>query len=201
MATGYTLEQESAVRYAIERGAVVVAASGNSGNSSKDGFEYLANCPGAIVVTAFDYQLNGYAMNSRGAYVGVAAPGVRMPAVALTGQRGFGTGTSDATALTSGAIALVWSKYPHLTNRQVVARLLATARDLGAPGKDDEFGYGGIRPYQAITTEVPADAPNPIFDRLPAATPTPSTAPDATDPPGKKAASGGMSLSPVIMRI
>jgi hypothetical protein len=53
----------------------------------------------------------------------------------------------------------------------VVARLLATARDVGVPGRDDVFGYGVIRPYQAITENVPAEAPNPIFDRLPAQAP------------------------------
>ena len=131
-----------------------------------------ANCSGVVAVTAFDYRLNGVperqgplrgGRRPRGAYA-EGEPGR---------PTGLSSGTSNATALTSGAIALVWSKYPQLTNRQVVARLLATTRDLGAPGSDDEFGYGGIRPYQAITTEVPADAPNPIFDRLPAATPRP----------------------------
>jgi type VII secretion-associated serine protease mycosin len=174
---------QSGVRYALEHGAVIVAGAGNSPAVSERGFTRPANCPGVIPVGAIDHRLQVWALSARGAFLGVAAPGVNMPTVNLDGEKGTSNGTSDAAALTSGAIALVWSKYPHLTNRQVVARLLATARDLGAPGKDDLYGYGGIRPYQAITTDVPADAPNPIFDRLPAASPAPAASPSPTGSP------------------
>lgn len=167
-------EDAEAVRYALDHGAVVVAGPGNDGPNGPG--LAPADCPGAVAVGAFDYQLHVWSGSQQGAYLSFAAPGVHMPTTNLKRQRFFSTGTSDSTALTSGAIALVWSKYPQLTARQVVARVLATALDLGPPGRDDGFGYGAVRPYQAMTSDVPADAPNPIFDAAkPAASTTTST--------------------------
>ena len=119
-------------------------------------------------------------MSDRGPYVSLTAPGVHIQGMTLARQRAHSDGSSAAAALTSGAIALVWSKYPQLTNRQVVARVLATARDLGTPGKDDLYWYGGIRPYQAITTDVSANAPNPVFDQLATAATSGASDPAAT---------------------
>ena len=144
-------EDQAAVRYAIERGAVVVAGSGNQGIFSERGVGHPANCLGVLSAAAIDNQLRVWKQSNRGPFVGVAAPGVHMQSITLAGKRSHGEGTSASAALTSGVIALVWSKYPELTNRQVVARVLATTRDLGAPGRDDVFGYGGVRPYPAVT--------------------------------------------------
>jgi subtilisin family serine protease len=160
-------DDQAAVLYAFDHGAVVVTAAGNDGATTERGIGRPTDCLGVLNVTAIDNQLRVWAKADRGAFVSVAAPGVHIQAVTLARERAHSDGTSDSAALTSGAIALVWSKYPQLTNRQVVARLLATTRDLGAPGKDDLYGYGGIRPYQAITTDVPTTAANPIFDQLP----------------------------------
>jgi subtilisin family serine protease len=182
-------DDQAAVRYAIDHGAVVVTAAGNDGATSEHGIGRPMNCLGVLAVSAIDNQLQVWSKSDRGPFVSVAAPGVHIRDVTLARQRAHADGTSDSAALTSGAIALVWSKYPQLTNRQVVARLLATTRDLGAPGKDDLFGYGGVRPYQAVTTDVPADAANPIFDQLPAASPS-SAGTGATASPTSTAAAG-----------
>lgn len=57
---------------------------------------------------------------------------------------GYGTysGTSMAAPVVSGAAAVVKSKAPNLTARQVVDILLRTATDLGAPGTDPVYGRG-----------------------------------------------------------
>jgi type VII secretion-associated serine protease mycosin len=196
-------DAQAAVRYAIQHGAVVVTAAGNYGGYHETPVGSPANCLGALDVAAIDNRLQAWNMSARGPYVGVAAPGVNMQSMDLLGRKSHSTGTSDASALTSAVIALVWSKYPQLTNRQVVARLLATTRDLGAPGRDDVFGYGAVRPYLGITTDVPTDAPNPIFDRLPAAAVTSSpavpalTAPESQPPRYPKIA--GVSLMALLI--
>jgi len=161
-------DEAAAVRYTLGHGAVVVAASGNEGSHSVRGYA-PADCPGVLAVGAVDMDLNVWGRSNQGPYLGASAPGVHIPGPNLARSMGMSNGTSAACALTSAAVALVWSRYPKLTNRQVVARLLATARDEGPPGRDDAFGYGVIRPYQAITTDVPADAPNPVFDAAMAA--------------------------------
>jgi autotransporter-associated beta strand protein len=54
----------------------------------------------------------------------------------------YGTGTSFAAPLVSGAAALVWEKFPYFSNDLVRQTLLGTASDLGAAGPDEVFGYG-----------------------------------------------------------
>ncbi|ADV67017.1 S8 family serine peptidase [Deinococcus maricopensis] len=60
-------------------------------------------------------------------------------------------GTSMATPHVSAAAAVVWAAKPTLTNTQLLSLLTSTAKDLGAAGKDDNFGYGLVDPYKAIT--------------------------------------------------
>jgi hypothetical protein len=184
-------DDQAAVRYAIDHNAIVVTGSGNEGAHTQRGIGRPTNCLGVLNVAALDNQLRAWSRSSQGPFVGLAAPGVHILTTDLTGATGWTNGTSDSSALTSGVIALVWSKYPQLTNRQVLARILATARDLGAPGKDDVYGYGAVRPYQAITAQVPADAPNPIFDQLPAVAPTASAGSSGSSPGGPSGTSSG----------
>ncbi|WP_291429732.1 S8 family serine peptidase [Deinococcus sp.] len=60
-------------------------------------------------------------------------------------------GTSMATPHVSAAAAVVWAAKPNLTNTGLLSLLTGTARDLGTAGKDDNFGYGLVDPYKAIT--------------------------------------------------
>ena len=169
----------AAVGYAIAHGAVVVASMGNEGEAVSAQGVTPAGCPGVLAVSAFDGQLRFWSGSNYGPPVTVAAPGVHMTTIGLNRVRGFADGTSASTALVSASLALVWSKFPQLTNRQVVARLLATAKDLGTPGRDDDFGYGAVRPYHAIVDTVPADAPNPVFDAVSAGSAGPAATPSS----------------------
>jgi subtilisin family serine protease len=172
---------QDAVAYAVRKGAVVVASTGNEGNLGNQSL-YPANCRGALSVGAVDLGRHIWPKSQRQSYVDVAAPGVHMRAVDSGGGHGYSDGTSDAAALVSGAIALVWSRYPQLTNRQVVARVLATLKDdADQPGRDNATGGGIVRPYPAITQRIPANAPNPVFDEL-AALPSPGGTPTASRP-------------------
>lgn len=174
-----------AVAYAIDKGAVLVASSGNEGAIDGGEQRVPVNCPGVLGVGAVDSDARPWVKTQVSPNCDVAAPGVRMRTLDVDGRRAFTNGTSNASALVSGAVALVWSKDPSLTNRQVVARLLATARDAAEPGRDDRTGYGIVRPYQAITTDVPPDAPNPVFDEITgaaAATGSTAAAAPAADP-------------------
>jgi subtilisin family serine protease len=106
-----------------------------------------------------------------------------------------GTGTSAATAIVAGAAALVRSRYPKLSAKEVIHRLTATATDKGDPGRDDEYGYGVLNLVAALTADVP-----PLTTTATAspsatpASPTPPAAPpatvEATAPPAQQRASG-----------
>ena len=72
----------------------------------------------------------------------LAAPGVDIIIPDLGGGRRTASGTSFAAPHVSGAAAVLKSAFPNMSPRQVAALLLATARDLGAPGVDDIYGRG-----------------------------------------------------------
>jgi subtilisin family serine protease len=77
-----------------------------------------------------------------------------------------GSGTSASAALTSGAIALIRSKNPHMPARTVMQRLIGTAKPLGGRGWNSRTGYGAIQITSAMNPErypVPANAPNPVY--------------------------------------
>ena len=45
---------------------------------------------------------------------------------------------------------------------EVINRIIRTAKDRGAPGRDSEYGYGQVDPTAALTAEVPAVVNNPL---------------------------------------
>ncbi|KGM53129.1 hypothetical protein N800_09775 [Lysobacter daejeonensis GH1-9] len=58
-------------------------------------------------------------------------------------------GTSMATPHVSGVAALVWSAKPTATNADVRSAMESTALDLGAAGRDNNFGYGLVQAFDA----------------------------------------------------
>ncbi|HCU50753.1 MAG TPA: type VII secretion-associated serine protease, partial [Micromonosporaceae bacterium] len=77
--------------------------------------------------------------------------------------------TSDATAIVAGAAALIRAKFPQLKASEVVRRLTATAVDKGAPGRDNEYGYGVLNLVAALTADLPVAT---SAAATPASTPT-----------------------------
>jgi subtilisin family serine protease len=58
-------------------------------------------------------------------------------------------GTSMATPHVSAVAALVWSHFPNCTQADVRNALAASARDLGAKGRDEKYGYGLVQAQAA----------------------------------------------------
>jgi subtilisin family serine protease len=59
-------------------------------------------------------------------------------------------GTSMATPHISAVAALLWSYDPSLTNVEIRNAMNATAKDLGAAGRDVHYGYGLVQAYEAL---------------------------------------------------
>ena len=130
---------ELACAAARARDMVLVAAAGNNGPGAPWG--YPAAYDEVIAVTATDADDRLMPQANRGAYVYVAAPGVDMVAP-VGGGTDLVTGTSFAAAIVSGAIANLVNVKPGVSAEWIEANLAATAGDLGAAGRDSEFGYG-----------------------------------------------------------
>ena len=138
------------------KGMVLVAAAGNEGPQARPA--YPAAYPEVIAVTATDADDKLLNVANHGSYVAVAAPGVDIFVAAPGGGYEFTTGTSIATAHVSGLAALLIARNPSLTPDAVQSVLMKTAKDLGAPGRDDEFGAGLVDAYEAVLTQAPATA-------------------------------------------
>lgn len=159
--------EQEAVYHALSKGAVLLAAAGNNGQDTggdANAVEEPGVCLGVVSVGAVDITGTAAPFSSRHRYLTMTAPGVNIPSLSrVPGSAYAGNGTSQATAIASAVFALVWSKYPKLTNRQLVARVLATLDGRRAE-RDPAYGYGSIDAYRAVTADVPLDAPNPVFD-------------------------------------
>ncbi|QZN99414.1 S8 family serine peptidase [Chenggangzhangella methanolivorans] len=122
------------------KGAIYVAAAGNAGPSSPP--LYPAADPNVIAVTAVDARNDLLPVANRGPHLSVAAPGVDVLVAAPGGGYGYLSGTSMASAEVAGLVALMVEAKPGLAAWQARAALVGSARDLGAPGPDAEFGAG-----------------------------------------------------------
>jgi hypothetical protein len=155
---------QDAVAYAIQKDVVVIASAGDDGDVTNSS-EFPGNCAGVLAVGAVDYRFKPWTKTQRQPYVSVAAPGVAVGGVLKDGRwHSSPGGTSGAAALTSAAVALVRSKFPDMSAREVVQRIIASARDVGPKGKDNQTGYGLIRPSHALVDNVPKNSPNPVFE-------------------------------------
>jgi subtilisin family serine protease len=136
------------------KGIVLVAASGNAGPKSPP--LYPAAYPKVIAVSGTDAQDRLFAASNRGDYIAVAAPGenIFLPAPDETYQ--LRSGTSFSAAFVSGIAALLLERNPALKGDDVRVILMQTARDLGAPGRDDLFGAGEADAYAAVMAVTPA---------------------------------------------
>ncbi|MEV4707921.1 type VII secretion-associated serine protease mycosin [Actinoplanes sp. NPDC049316] len=148
-----------AIRAARARDIVVVAGAGNEGDLGDD---FPGKYPEVLTVGAVDRKGRIADFSITGPQVDLTAPGVDIASLDIRGS-GYhlASGTSDATAIVSGAAALIRAKYPELSAAEVVHRLTATATDAGKPGRDDTYGYGRLNLLKALTADVPAAAPSP----------------------------------------
>ena len=139
---------------ARKKGIVLVAAAGNEG--AKSAPLYPAADPNVIAVSATDADDQILEQSNRGNHIAIAAPGSQIMVAIPDGGYEMSSGTSHAAAEVSGIVALMLERKPGMTPDQARATLLATAKDIGAPGRDPLFGAGLADAYAAITA---GDAP------------------------------------------
>jgi serine protease len=167
---------KDAIIYAIGKGAVVAAAAGNSGDSGSPRFwpaAYAASIEGLLAVAAVDYNFNRAYYSNSNDYVEIAAPGGDV--TADVNQDGYGDGilqqtidqqlvsqgifnqfayvffegTSMAAPHVSGLAALLMKQ--GVTEPKAVEWAIEHfATDVGAPGRDNDTGFGVINPRNTL---------------------------------------------------
>src|SRR6202047_3165747 len=112
---------------------------------------YPAANANVIAVSATDAQDKLFAASNRGGYIAISAPGVEIFLPAPDEKYQMSSGTSFSAAYISGLAALVLERNPALKPNEVRAVLMKTARDLGPPGRDDQFGAGEADAFAAVS--------------------------------------------------
>jgi hypothetical protein len=131
---------EAAVRRAISRGMLIVAAVGNDGPSAPP--LYPAAYADVVGVTAVNGRGRVLPESGRGPQVDFAAPGADM-AAAGPGQGYVNVrGSSFAAPLVAGLLSGRLSRPDRAGAEAAVAALARTATDAGAPGRDPVYGVG-----------------------------------------------------------
>ena len=123
----------------LSNGKAIVAAVGNEGPAAPPMFP--AAYVGVIAVTAIDREQNVYRWANRGNQVAFAAQGVSVTTARASGGFGRESGTSMASPVVAAFLSCelqnnktnLADAFKHLTEQAI---------DLGAPGRDDIFGYG-----------------------------------------------------------
>lgn len=170
----FSQAEQDAVRYAWQKGSLIVAAAGNYG-PCQDCIAYPAKLSEVIAATCTDrfeafchWEYLGvpgvakqecpeslpkevlarclFGASSTGPESELAAPGKSILGACFAGDEHYcrASGTSFSSPYVAGVAALTWSQRPTLTNCQLREILTSSAADLGAPGRDAEFGFGRV---------------------------------------------------------
>jgi thermitase len=131
----------NAVRYAQDRGAVVVASAGNVPTGQP---VYPAAYPGVVAVTALDADGALWNKSNYGDFAFLAAPGRAHFPVGHKGPPGAYAGTSISSAFTARALSLYFAANPKASAKDAVTALRNALTDAGPTGKDNKYGYGAL---------------------------------------------------------
>ncbi len=143
---------EGALSRAVAAGVVFSIAAGNESLANPDyPAEYAIDrrYVGSIIAVGAT-QTDGKTLSTYSNMAGTAAsefvvaPGDDLITNCNSTSCFRGSGTSFATPVVSGALALLLQAFPNLTGKQAIALLIQTADDLGAPGVDPVYGNGII---------------------------------------------------------
>ncbi|AKK29127.1 type VII secretion-associated serine protease mycosin [Mycobacterium sp. EPa45] len=176
----------AALSYAVDvKDSVVVVAAGNVGGDGQCPGQNTTAAPTEIASPAWydDYVLAVASVSARGApsefslhgpWVDVAAPGENVVSLDPDGDgvidamptpagQSAMSGTSYAAPVVAGLVALVRSRFPRLSARQVMTRIETTAHH-PADGWNATVGNGVVDPMAALSDQTaapPQPAPRP----------------------------------------
>ena len=162
-----------ALNYAVSKGAFIAIANGNSfedGNDPSYPAVYANQINGVMSVAATNRAEKRAYYSTTGAYTEIAAPGgdahegnfiyqasisqiestssVTFPRIDHYFEQGF-SGTSMASPHVAGIAALLVSR--GITNPATIEAILRqSAKDIGTAGRDTEFGFGLVQPFNAL---------------------------------------------------
>ena len=162
---GYSSYEQDIITYAsINKNAIVVVAAGNNGSNE---VSYPAGYNYALAIAATNSISDVIANFSNYNYrVDLCAPGVSIYNTAYSQSYSSPSGTSMATPITSGGVALVLAKYPSYTGLQAGQRIVATTDNIYSVNSSSYanlLGTGRLNLYNAVTSTVAAQGESVVF--------------------------------------
>ncbi|PHJ25889.1 subtilisin sub11 [Cystoisospora suis] len=162
---------QQAVERARAAGMIFVAAAGNyNGNNDNDKDPvFPASYPldNIISVAAITRAGSLASFSSYGrSQVDIAAPGAQIMSASLSGTYRTVEGTSFAVPFVTGAVALVWSRFPHLHYREIIDRILRNTKH--NPQLQGYIATAGVLDvWKALTnggSSLPAEPSPPLYN-------------------------------------
>lgn len=152
---------DEAFLYAAEKEVVIVAASGNRSQGT-DEVGAPATIPGVLTVAGVDESGQvSWDASTQGITIGVAAPAEGLVGVNANGTTVAWAGSSGATPIVSGLVALVRAAHPDLDAANVINRVISTATPAGDTAT---YGYGLVNAAGAVSADVATVTSNPLGD-------------------------------------
>lgn len=148
-----TTTLDAAIDYAVNHGAVIVAAAGNDQAAQ---LTWPAADPRVISVGAVDAAGQQVTFSNSGPQLQMTAPGYGVQTAWLDGQRVTVNGTSASAPIVAGAIAAVMSENTGLSAQQAWEVLQKTASDSGPAGADANYGNGILNLGWAMNRNNPS---------------------------------------------
>ena len=142
----YIFTIDSAAQYLRSKGGTLVVAAGNDGADQSANPDFAS----LLVVGATEFSNTRAIWSSYGLPIDIAAPGESILTTTMGGGYGAASGTSLATPLVSGAVALIKSLNRKLTPVEVEEFLLSSATPLGGSSNHIEFGHGLLNVAAAV---------------------------------------------------
>lgn len=129
------------------KGISIICAAGNEGEMGENTIGYPANFPETVAVSAVDINRNIADFSSRGKAAEISAAGIDIYSTYLNGGYATLSGTSMATPIITGAVAILISKGRlrygrRLTPDEIRLLLNIYTENIHSIGRDKSYGYG-----------------------------------------------------------
>ena len=165
-----------AIKYATQNGAIVIASTGNDGNTT---LYYPGAYSEVIGVGSVKKSMERSSFSHRNNSIFVVAPGDEVTSLDLSaGAVKSSSGTSFSAPVVAGVAALLKEAHPEMNTADFKQILMRSCKDLGEAGYDVEYGYGLLQAPAAIraaaeyfgTTapdmpDIPEPTPDPGYNQ------------------------------------
>jgi subtilisin family serine protease len=148
--SGFSRFGQETINHAISKGALVVAAAGNTENDTP---QYPASYDGVLSVAGVDSGDKKAWFTSFNYAVDVSAPGVGIYTTRFNDEYGVGQGTSLSSPIVSGIAALVASRFPSYTPHQIAEQIRVNSDDIYLKNPDYlyKLGKGRVNAFNALS--------------------------------------------------